>query len=75
MNSILWSIVLKAYLMSTNTAAILSCLSMELVILFVKEYMHVMCLIFFETILIGRYYVMFLYTIIYSLYNYFFNNV
>ena len=38
MNSILWSIVSKAFLMSTNTAAILSCLSMELVILFVKAY-------------------------------------
>ena len=38
MNSILWSIVSKAFLMSTNTAAILSCFSMELVILFVKAY-------------------------------------
>ena len=35
MNRIIWSTVSKAFLMSTNTAAILS---MEFVILFVKEY-------------------------------------
>ena len=38
LTGMLWSIVSKAFLMSTNTSAILSCLSMELVILFVKEY-------------------------------------
>ena len=73
MNRIVWSILSKAFLMSTNTAAILSCLSMELVILFVKEY--IACNVFdFFRILIRRYDVityMFFYKIIYSLFNYF----